>query len=355
MNGISLGTGFLFTIPVVLIIAYVTFQLYQVRRKPYLPLLIVSTVWMFFQFIGITLYAFSDSSWKISLTMTLIFLVMLSHLYWEQKNTERYIGYGLLLVAFCLSFTPFNIIYGLMGIVISGYLLYQANGNYRHLRKLCTTAGLLSLTFFEIILYFVLNGNVLIAIMVVMTYVGIHIALFMTLQDRLVRLLINSYHASLVDHLTGLYNKKEFRKRTAKLIEDADESVYVIFCDIDNFKTVNSTMGHVKADEILKKVSHIIRDEVIEIGIAARYGGEEIVALLESDDPNVVKVISETILKRVSAETEVTLSIGYARGSDDITEEQLIINANQAMFNSKTTGKNRVTSYQGLRSEGMMN
>lgn len=350
MSGISLGTGFLFSIPVVLIISYLTFQLYQVRRKPYLPLLIISTVWMFFQFIGITLYAFSDSSWKISLFVTLIFLVMLSHLYWEQKNIERYIGYGLLIVGFCISFTPFNIIYGLMGIVISGYLLYQAKGNYQHLRKLCTTAGLLLLTYSEIILYSVFEGSVLIAIMVVMTYVGIHIALFMTLQDRLVRLLINSYHASIVDQLTGLYNKKEFRKRVAKSMEDTEEGVYVIFCDIDNFKTVNSTLGHVKADEILKKVSHIIRDEVIEVGIAARYGGEEIVAVVETDSPNVVKDISETILKRVSTETEVTLSIGYARGTEDITEEELIINANQAMFTSKTTGKNRVTSYQGLKS-----
>lgn len=346
MNGISLGTGFLFSIPVVLIIAYVTFQLYQVRRKPYLPLLIVSMVWMFLQFICITLYAFNDSSWKISLSMTLIYLVLLSHLYWEQKNSERYIGYGLIFVVLCLSFTTLNVVYGLVGIVSSGYLLYQAKGNYQHLRKLSTTAGLLSGTFVGMILYSVFDGNVLIAIMVIMAYVGIHIALFMTLQDRLVRLLINSYHASLIDSLTGLFNKKEFGKRTAKFLEESEDDVYVIFCDIDNFKSVNSDMGHVKADEILKKVSHIVRDEVMEHGIAARYGGEEIVAVVESDDPDVVKIISETILRRVSMETEVTLSIGFARGNQDINEEQLIINANQAMFTSKNSGKNRVTYYQ---------
>lgn len=348
--------GFLISIPVVLMISYVTYQLYQVRRKPYLPLLITSTIWMFLQFVGIALNGYSNISWKISLSMNLIFLVLLSHLYWEQRKAERYLAYALIAVLFLLSlFSSFNIIYGLMGIIISGYLLFQAKGNYHHLRKLCITAGLHALTYLGVIVFFTFNNNLLVGVLVVMSHVAVHLSLFMTLQDRLVRLLINSYHASLVDHLTGLYNKKEFRKKTAKLLEDADENVYVIFCDIDNFKTVNSSMGHVKADEILKKVSHIIRDEVTDIGIAARYGGEEIVALFESDDPEVVKLISDTILKRVSSETEVTVSIGYAKGAEDITEEQLIINANQAMFTSKSTGKNRVTSYRSLRPEDLMN
>ncbi|GKS12945.1 hypothetical protein YDYSY3_39450 [Paenibacillus chitinolyticus] len=124
----------------------------------------------------------------------------------------------------------------------------------------------------------------------------------------------------------------------------------IIFIDIDNFKKLNDTQGHAKGDEVLVKVSRVLQQEVEEIGIAGRYGGEELVALIV--DPNVeMEELTETIRTRImrdaSSEGEytVTASIGYSDYCDFWTTDQFIKTADKAMYAAKQTGKNKVIEY----------
>lgn len=170
-----------------------------------------------------------------------------------------------------------------------------------------------------------------------------YIILFIIIFDRVVELLQAIYDSSIKDGLTGLYNRHYFFNRVADCM-NRGERVSVIFCDIDNFKKLNDTKGHQMGDKVLKAVGAIMIEESENIGIAGRYGGEELVILL-TDTSLRVENIAEKVRRRVEAEAGVTVSIGYSKYRKTITPQQLIEQADMAMYQSKKTGKNRVTAY----------
>lgn len=170
-----------------------------------------------------------------------------------------------------------------------------------------------------------------------------YMILFFIVFNRVVELFRVIYETSIKDPLTGLYNRSYFVNRIADSL-DRGEPVSVIFCDIDNFKRLNDTKGHRAGDRALMKVAGIIRRETRRVGIAGRYGGEELVALV-NDASLRVEQIAEQIRKCVEKETGVTVSIGFSKYRKGATAAQLIEEADQAMYRSKQTGKNRVTGY----------
>ena len=105
------------------------------------------------------------------------------------------------------------------------------------------------------------------------------IILFIIIFDRVVELLQAIYDYSIKDGLTGLYNRHYFFNRVAESI-NRGERVSVIFSDIDNFKRLNDTRGHKMGDKVLRQVAAIMMEESDNVGIAGRYGGEELVILL---------------------------------------------------------------------------
>lgn len=172
--------------------------------------------------------------------------------------------------------------------------------------------------------------------------------MFFILFERVVEHLQRTYRSSITDGLTQLYNRRYLFKAMQSYAQK-DAAVSLIFCDIDNFKRLNDTQGHDKADDELKLVSAIIREEVEEAGIPGRFGGEELVALIV--DPHArVKQLAENIRRRVEAETSVTVSVGHSTLRSGMTPEELVREADQAMYHSKTTGKNRVTDYETIGS-----
>ncbi|MEX2414517.1 MAG: GGDEF domain-containing protein [Paenibacillaceae bacterium] len=170
-----------------------------------------------------------------------------------------------------------------------------------------------------------------------------YIILFIIIFDRVVELLQAIYDSSIKDGLTGLFNRHYFFNRVAECM-NRGERVSVIFCDIDNFKKLNDTKGHQMGDRVLKLVAAILMEEVENIGIAGRYGGEELVILL-TDTSLRVEIIADKVRRRVEAETEVTVSIGYSKYRKTISPQELIEQADMAMYQSKKTGKNKVTAY----------
>ncbi|MEK5319472.1 GGDEF domain-containing protein [Paenibacillus sp. FSL L8-0644] len=168
--------------------------------------------------------------------------------------------------------------------------------------------------------------------------------LFLILFERIVELLQRIYRSSITDGLTGLYNRKYFSGRLRRYM-DQGIRVSVIFCDIDNFKKLNDTQGHARADEVLKQVAQIMEDELDEIGLTGRYGGEELVAMVV-DRRAKVGHVAERIRERVAEESIVTISVGHSTVKKEMNPDELVKQADQAMYISKTTGKNKVTAYK---------
>ncbi|MMZ47745.1 Response regulator PleD [compost metagenome] len=168
--------------------------------------------------------------------------------------------------------------------------------------------------------------------------------LFLILFERIVELLQRIYRSSITDGLTGLYNRKYFSGRLRRYM-DQGIRVSVIFCDIDNFKKLNDTQGHARADEVLKQVAQIMEEELDEIGLTGRYGGEELVAMVVDRRAKVAQV-AERIRERVAEESIVTISVGHSTAKKEINPDELVKQADQAMYISKTTGKNKVTAYK---------
>ena len=126
--------------------------------------------------------------------------------------------------------------------------------------------------------------------------------------------------------------------------------------DIDNFKRINDTYGHLTGDTILKRLAAVLQETVRKIDIPARYGGEEFVVILPETNKEEACVIAERIRKNVSeivvkiSETEdlsPTISIGVAQYTTDGKEAKELINAaDTALYFSKHNGKNMVSYYE---------
>ncbi|TNJ65264.1 GGDEF domain-containing protein [Paenibacillus hemerocallicola] len=170
-----------------------------------------------------------------------------------------------------------------------------------------------------------------------------YIILFVLLFERIVELMQASYRTAITDGLTGLYNRRYMLSKAAQYMRHG-YAVSLLFSDIDNFKKLNDTQGHHAGDEALKAVARIMLEESEDIGLAGRFGGEEMVLLVTDSSVDIAK-LSEKVRARIESEAGVTVSIGYSKSRNGITAEQLIAQADQAMYKAKTTGKNKVVKY----------
>lgn len=154
------------------------------------------------------------------------------------------------------------------------------------------------------------------------------------------------------DHLTGLSNKKRFIDYVNDIIQTNSGqtcSLSVLYLDLDSFKMINDTMGHVKGDELLKKVSERLISTVRINDAIARVGGDEFIVLVNSGNEKVVSTIAsrlnEAFRKKFvldGNEVYVTVSIGVAvYPADGEDAETLIKNADIAMNKAKEKGKNK--------------
>ncbi|MBT2762207.1 GGDEF domain-containing protein [Paenibacillus sp. ISL-20] len=170
---------------------------------------------------------------------------------------------------------------------------------------------------------------------------------FFILFRRIVELMQSIYRSAITDGLTGLYNRRHFMKYLDHYASQ-ELKISAIFCDIDNFKKLNDTQGHARADEVLKQVAAIMEEELDGIGITGRYGGEELVALVVDRKVKPAQV-AENIRARVASESIVTISIGYSILRKGVRGDELMKQADKAMYHSKTTGKNKVSDYRSLK------
>ena len=162
---------------------------------------------------------------------------------------------------------------------------------------------------------------------------------------------------ALYDHLTGLPNRYAFYKEFDRRTEASAEELIVLFLDLDGFKQVNDTFGHEIGDQLLKDLS--LRIQLItkeRNGLVARYGGDEFLVLFDQMNLRELEGVVQQILEDISGEYKytnfsafVTASIGiclYPR--DGTTIEQVLNNADKAMYHAKDKGKNQYVFFHDL-------
>ena len=157
------------------------------------------------------------------------------------------------------------------------------------------------------------------------------------------------------DPLTGLENLAGFRRAFDGQDDPADFSAVVLLAvDIDYFKRINDTHGHVIGDKVLMKVAKILREQLGGEDVAARVGGDEFVVLLRGKALGAAAALAERIRSATQRSLivhpdgaqfagEVTLSIGVASGRDGDSLETLRHRADAALYDAKAAGRNRVS------------
>lgn len=154
---------------------------------------------------------------------------------------------------------------------------------------------------------------------------------------QLLEMMRNAGENVITDTLTGLYNRRWLYKKSEQLIKQ--QEIGIIFCDIDNFKKLNDEKGHDHGDFVLQQAGEIIRRILNGNGFGVRYGGEELIGLVTNT--MFTERLAEKILEAVRKEIKITMSIGIAVGQG--TVEELLKTADERMYISKNTGKNKIT------------
>ena len=166
-------------------------------------------------------------------------------------------------------------------------------------------------------------------------------------------------HLATVDALTGLFNRRYFETRLEQELQRQrrqQDDLSLLLLDLDNFKELNDTQGHLVGDMALKEVAEILRRAVRIFDVCARYGGEEFVILMPGAGASTALRIAERIRRQVEQHfatglrsgvpVPLTVSIGVSTASPDVTRDALVTKADTALLRAKGTGKNQVNLHQ---------
>ena len=152
---------------------------------------------------------------------------------------------------------------------------------------------------------------------------------------------------------TGLLNKRAWTEYTIEQLNRKDEKIrWMVIIDIDDFKHINDTYGHIFGDQVIRRVAEIMQVLVGQRGVIGRFGGDEYVMLLEKIDTREhLKTLLKTIAKEFALafdpKIHVTASIGVSEYPvDGIEYEELMRKADKALYLAKEKGKNRHIIYE---------
>lgn len=165
------------------------------------------------------------------------------------------------------------------------------------------------------------------------------------------------------DGLTGLYNRRYFQHLLEKDFRQAlryDYPLHCIMLDLDEFKSVNDTYGHIFGDSVLKKSAEILRRQMRDVDLLARYGGEEFVMVCSHIKKDGVLTLCERIRENFSRQLfqegeksiRMTVSIGVASNADPSVTDPLVLirHADEALYEAKHRGKNNVCHWKEKQS-----
>ncbi len=158
---------------------------------------------------------------------------------------------------------------------------------------------------------------------------------------------------SITDELTGFYNKRFFNKQLKIEIartKRTGEPFCLIFIDLDNFKSINDTLGHAKGDEFLIKICRLIDQKTRPTDFACRFGGDEFAAILPETsllDGIVIAQRWHELIANVARQMKVIVSssmgIDEFNANKAISAQEFFDKVDQELYNAKRTGKNKIS------------
>jgi two-component system cell cycle response regulator len=177
-------------------------------------------------------------------------------------------------------------------------------------------------------------------------------------NDRLRASVKQTIELAVTDPLTGLYNRRYLDNHLNVLFNRSmarGRPLSVLITDIDRFKHVNDTYGHDGGDEVLREFANRVRSTIRGADLACRYGGEEFVVVMPDTSPEIAAGVAERLraaienapfmLKHAGEALNVTASFGIAsRITSVLTPDQLMKQADLALYEAKNTGRNRVVA-----------
>ncbi|MDP2808403.1 MAG: response regulator [bacterium] len=177
-------------------------------------------------------------------------------------------------------------------------------------------------------------------------------------QQELKYSLDETFQQSITDPLTGLYNRhylSTVMDRELALFKRHGRMFSLMIMDIDNFKSINDNLGHLSGDQVLTGAARILKDEIRTSDLAVRYGGDEFIVVFSDTKEDQAMVIAQRIREAVEQkkfiegkEQKASVSIGLTQASEqDNSGEDIIKRADDAMYQAKRAGKNRVVSLFG--------
>jgi diguanylate cyclase len=167
------------------------------------------------------------------------------------------------------------------------------------------------------------------------------------------------------DPLTGLANRRSLEEflRSAQIVAmEKGEPLSILMIDIDNFKQFNDSYGHQVGDQVLRLVAKVLQESVREGDLAARYGGEELIAVFPGADLGVCADVAERIRRRISEArltrrstgqeiAGVTVSIGLAQFRLAESADAMVERCDRALYQAKRLGRNRTVTENDLDGE----
>lgn len=160
------------------------------------------------------------------------------------------------------------------------------------------------------------------------------------------------YEAAIHDEKTGLYNSKFFNNILEMEMEKAQrgkQKLSLLIIDIDFFKKVNDTYGHIKADEILEHIAKLMINSARKYDIVARFGGEEFVILLPETSLEKAKKFCNRIRKKIHEDKflkkfNITVSGGIAAYKKKESKKFFYKRADKALYKAKNSGRDKFVS-----------
>jgi diguanylate cyclase (GGDEF)-like protein len=168
--------------------------------------------------------------------------------------------------------------------------------------------------------------------------------------------------AAIVDPASGLFNRPYFQDRLQEELQRSTRQntpLSLLMMDIDSFKSINDTFGHLAGDTVIKDVADILKGSVRVFDVCARYGGEEFAVVMPGSSLDSATAIADRIRQRIQsyhatdralAGLRVTVSIGVAESGVLGSVRDLVERADTALYTAKRAGKNRVSTSPAPRS-----